>query len=1007
MSEQPYRNSTGGMIDRSRPINFTFNGRRYQGYQGDTLASALLANGVHLVGRSFKYHRPRGIFAAGVEEPNALVQLRSGARTEPNTRATEIELFDGLEANSQNCWPSVKFDFRAATGWFSRLMPAGFYYKTFMWPRSLWMTYERFIRDTVGLGKAPTEADPDRYDKRFAHCDVLVVGGGPAGLAAALTAARKGARVILAELDAEFGGALHTEHARIDSKPALSWVKDTLAELQALPKVTLLPRTTVFGYYDHNLLGMVEHVADHLPQPNANQPRQRLWKVRAQQVVLATGAIERPLVFANNDRPGIMLASAARTYVNRYGVRPGSRAVLFTNNDSAYATALDLQAAGIEVAALIDVRPEAEIAAAPQALQAGIPCHFQSAISATLGTKRVKAIELAHLNSEGTAFVGRPQRISCDLLCVSGGWNPTLHLYSQSRGKPVYDPAIASFVPGESIQSECSVGAARGRFRLVDCLSDGVRAGAEAADAVDCGHGRGLTVVPVSESAEVSTSPKALWRVPLRGPKGKLLGKCFVDLQSDVTTNDIELAAREGYTSVEHVKRYTALGMGTDQGKTSNINGLGILAELRKCDIPSVGTTTFRPFYTAVTLGALAGRESAERFDPVRQSPMHDWHRRAGAVFMPSGLWFRPKYYPRQGETMNDAVQREARAVRDNVGLVDVSTLGKIDVQGKDAAEFLNRVYINEWKTLKVGRARYGVMLREDGIVFDDGTTARLGENHFHLTTTTSNAGRVMDHLEFHQQQVWPELEVYLTSVTDQWAAMALSGPNSREVLARAFSDLDVGNEALPFMGFIEAELDGIQARIFRISFSGERAYEINVPAGYGLQAWEALMAAGKSFDITPYGLEAMEVLRIEKGHLVIGAEIDGRISPIDLGFERMLSQSKEFIGKGALARPAFHESNRQQLVGLLPVDGRTMIPIGAQLVDGPAPHQPGAGQGRVTSTHFSPTLASPIALALLAGGRGRENQELYAVSPLTNEQVRVRVTQPMFHDPKGELLRG
>lgn len=1003
MSQQPYRNATGGLIDRFRPLNFTFNGRSYQGFQGDTLASALLANGVHLVGRSFKYHRPRGIFAAGVEEPNALVQLRTGACSEPNIRATEVELFEGLIAESQNCWPSVEFDVGAMTGEFSRLLPAGFYYKTFMWPRSFWMTYERVIRRAAGLGKPPTEADPDRYDKRSAHCDVLVVGGGPAGLAAALAAGRTGVRVILADNAPDFGGSLLADRAEIDGAPALDWAVNTVTELGNMPEVILLRRSTVFGYYDHNHLGIAERVADHLSQPEEGQPRQRLWKVRAGQVVLATGSFERPLVFGDNDRPGIMLAAAARTYVNQFGVRPGSRAVVFTNNDSAYETALDLADAGVKVAALIDVRQATEGPLADKARQTGIPCHFQSAVVATHGKKRLKSVEFMKLNAAGDGYEGQAERIDCDLLCVSGGWNPVVHLFAQSRGRPVYDQDITSFIPGQSIQAERSAGAARGSFTLADCLAEGMQAGVAAAQATGFGDGSTLKVPGASAETGTVTPLRALWSFPPRSS-----AKRFVDFQNDVTVNDIALAAREGYQSVEHVKRYTTLGMGTDQGKTSNVNGLGILANLLGADIPGTGITTFRPAYTPVTLGAFAGREGGVRFDPIRRSPMHEWHEEAGAVFMPSGLWLRPKCYPRQGETVAQTVIREARAVRDNVGIVDVSTLGKIDVQGPDAAEFLNRVYINEWKTLPVGRARYGVMLREDGIVFDDGTTTRLGEHHFHMTTTTANAGRVMAHLEFHAQMIWPELKVYLASVTDHWAALALSGPNSRKVLEKVFPDIDVGNESLPFMGFKQGRMkDGIPARLFRISFSGELAYEINVPADYGLAAWQAFMEAGKPLDIIPYGLEAMDILRLEKGHLIVGADIDGRTTPEDLGFARMVSTKKDFIGRRLLGRPAFSEPGRLELVGLLPTDGKTPIPAGAQIVADPSAPSPKPSLGRVTSANHSPTLNSSIALALVVGGLSREGEELYAVSPLTDHQARVKVTRPLFVDPKGERLRG
>ncbi|NIR28937.1 MAG: sarcosine oxidase subunit alpha family protein [Gammaproteobacteria bacterium] len=999
MSAQPSRNSEGGCIDRSRPLRFTFNGRSYSGYAGDTLAAALLANGVHLVGRSFKYHRPRGIFTAGVEEPNALVQLRTGWQSEPNTRATQVELFEGLSARSQNCWPSVAWDVGALNGVFSAFLPAGFYYKTFMWPPGAWMHYERFIRKAAGLGRASGAADEDRYDKQHAHCDVLVAGGGPAGLAAALAAGRAGADVFLADEGFAFGGALLGQRAEIGGAPAQDWIASTVAELADLPNVRLLSRATVFGYYDHNLLGIVERVGDHRSSGEAHAPRQRVWRVRARRVVLATGAIERPLVFGNNDRPGIMLASAARTYVNRYAVRPGTRAVVFTNNDTGWDAALDLAAGGVNVAAVVDVRSE-EFRDASKARGQGIETIPGSVVTTARGRGRVRGVEVRRLDETARAVRGRPRHIECDLLCVAGGWNPSVHLHAQSRGRPEWEAQASMFVPGRSVQGERSAGAARGVGSVGACLRDALAAGAAAA--AETGHGNGAAPPP-PETSEPAPGPiRAMWIVP-----GRKRGKRFVDLQNDVTWDDVGSAVREGYRSVEHLKRYTTLGMGTDQGKTSNVNGLAAVATELDTDIPSVGYTTFRPPYTPVTLGALAGRESGTRLDPVRRTSMHAWHEGAGAVFTPSGLWLRPRYYPRSGETLFEASKREAAAVRSRVGMVDVSTLGKIDIQGPDAAEFLNRVYVNGWKSLGVGRARYGIMLREDGVVFDDGTTTRIAPQHYLMTTTTANAARVMAHLEFYLQTQWPELDVHVTSVTDQWAAMALAGPESRAVLAKVGGDRDVSNEALPFMGFREGIVAGAPARVFRISFSGELGYEINVPADYGLAVWEAVMEAGREHGITPYGLEAMDIMRVEKGHLVVGADIDGRVTPYDLGLERMLSTRKDFIGKRSLGRPAYHEPQRERLVGLRSRDGKTLIPPGAQIVADAAGAPPKPSLGRVTSYAWSPALDSPIALALVAGGAERKGETLWAVSPLTAEQAEVTVTSTVFFDPDGERLRG
>jgi len=993
VSGQAFRLPAGGRIERAQPLEFRFDGRAYRGYRGDTLASALLANGVRLVGRSFKYHRPRGVFAAGAEEPNALVELGAGWRREPNTRATQVELFDGLTASSQNRWPSLRYDAGALAGLVAPFLPAGFYYKTFMWPRGAWHFYERYIRRAAGLGRAAEEADLERYDKRYAHCDVLVAGGGPAGITAALAAARAGARVILAEQDFELGGALLGAPARIGDAPALDWVAGAREELAGCERMQVLLRTTVFGHYDHGLLGLVERLADQRPGTAQDVPRQRLWRVRAAQVVIATGAFERPLVFPDNDRPGVMLASAARTYANRYAVRPGSRALVFTNNDSGWEAAADLHAAGVAVAVVADARPGGWGPAAARAQEAGIAAAPGTAVVGTRGGRHLRGVTLGSLEGGG------PRRhVACDLLAVSGGWSPALHLHAHARGRPVWDAHKAAFVPGARAQAERAAGAAAGTWSLSGCLQEGLAAGAAAAAEAGFGDGKAPPAPAVAEDEAAPLRP--LWQVPGAG-------KCFVDLQTDVTVGDVALAAREGYRSVEHVKRYTTLGMGTEQGKTGNVNGLAVLAEVLGAEIPAVGYTTFRPPYTPVTLGALAGRESAARLDPVRRTPMHAWHERHGAVFMPAGLWRRARYYPRGGEGIAAASLREARAVRSGVGMVDVSTLGKIDIQGPDAAEFLNRVYVNGWKSLEVGRARYGIMLREDGIVFDDGTTTRLGEHHYLMTTTTANAGRVMGHLERYLQVHWPELRVQVVSVTDQWAAMALAGPRSRRVLERVVENIDVGNEAFPFMGYREGAVAGVPARVFRISFSGELGYEINVPADYGLAVWEALMVAGEAEGIVAYGVEAMDLLRVEKGHLVVGADIDGRVTPYDLGLERMLSTRKAFIGQALLARPAFHEPARERLVGLRSADGHTPIPAGAQIVADPDAPAPQTSLGRVTSPAWSPELDTSVALALVSGGLTRRGETLYAVAPLEGEQAAVVVTNPVFVDPEGERLRG
>ena len=1000
MTGQRFRNTDGGAIDRSRPMRFTFNGRTYEGFAGDTLASALLANGVHLVGRSFKYHRPRGIVGAGPEESNAMVQLRTGERTEPNIPATQIELFDGLVAKSQNCWPSVYFDINAFNNIASKLIPSAFYYKTFMWPAKMWLTYEHFIRKAAGFGDSPTQPDPDHYEHRFAHCDVLVAGGGPAGLMAALAAGRAGARVVIADERAALGGALLARRDTIDGKPAIDWVAAALAELEAMAEVTVLPRTTVASYYDHNMLVLAERVSDHLPVPPEHLPRHRLWQVRAKQVVLATGAIERPLVFANNDLPGVMLASAARAYTNQYGVRAGSRAVIFTNNDSAYGAAFDLAASGVEVTAIVDARVDVNAALRDSAANAGIECIFNSVVAGVQGKKHVTSTDVMALDESG-APGGSSRNVLCDLVCFSGGWTPSVHLLSQSCGKIKFDDELTAFRPSESVQQERSAGACNGEMTLRACLKEGAAAGTEAVRLAGFDDAKSATAPSASDDTDAI--PRPLWDVP---PPDHIRGKRFVDFQHDVTAADIALAHREGYRSVEHLKRYTTIGMGADQGRTSNVNGLAIMAALRGEDIPAVGTTTFRPPYTPISFGAITGTERGQHFAPIRRTAMYDWHVNAGASFVPAGLWLRAQVYQRPGEGMMDAIWREAKTVRETVGMVDVSPLGKIDIQGRDAGEFLNRLYINGFKKLPVGKVRYGVMLREDGIVYDDGTTTRITENHFMMTTTTAKAGPVMQHLEYHAQVVWPELDVQVISVTEEWAGMALAGPDSRRVLEAICEDIDVSNQACPFMAFREGTIAGAPARLFRISFSGELAYEINVPADYGMDVWERVMEAGARYGIIPYGTEAMSILRMEKGH-VVGGELNGRTTADDLGFGGMLSSKKDYIGRRSLNRPALVDTNRKQLVGLVPVDGTSTIPRGAQIVADPNHALPNPMLGEVTSNCYSPNLGHPIGLGILSNGREREGEVLHAVSPVTNQSVQVRIANPVFFDPEGERLHG
>ncbi len=994
---QPNRLHTGGRIDRNARLNFSFNGRGYEGYRGDTLASALLANDVRLVARSFKYHRPRGIVGSGVEEPNALVQLGSGDRALPNYLATQVELFEGLEAASVNAWPSVDFDLRAVNGLVSRFLPPGFYYKTFMWPKRFWPFYERQLRKAGGFGVAPTGPDPDRYDKMNAHCDVLVVGSGPAGLAAALRAGRTGARVILVDEQREMGGSLLSSGTEIEGSPARAWMETTLAELDELPEVRLLPRSTAFGYYDHNFVTVLERATDHLGPVDSLGPRQRIWRIRAGRVVLATGAIERPLVFPNNDLPGVMLASAVSTYVNRYGVAPGSRAVVFTNNDSAYRTALDLVSADVGVSGIVDLRPDPSPALVAEAAGAGIEVLAGHTVTDVDGGRGVGTV--GAMPHDGATAHGGVRWMECDMLAMSGGWNPAAGLYSQSGGRLRFDDERACFVPDVSAQAERSAGSCNGAFALLDCLAEGWAAGAEAAAAA--GFGNGESTPPPSASDDCGQGDiRAHWIVP--GKKSpRRSSKSFVDFQTDTTAGDIFIAASEGYESIEHVKRYTTLGMGTDQGKTGAVNGVGVLAEALGAPLGEVGTTTFRQPYTPVTYGAIAGRDVGTLFDPMRKTSIHEWHVEAGAEFEDVGQWKRPWYYPSPGESMDDAVNRECVAVRSSVGVLDASTLGKIDIRGPDAARFLDRVYINGWRRLRVGRCRYGFMLGEDGMIMDDGVTARLAEDHYLMHTTSSGAAAVMAWLERWLQTEWPELRVYMTSVTDQWATVSINGPYSRKLLAKICTGIDLSNDAFPFMSVRHGEVAGIPARVFRVSFAGELSFEVNVDANYGRRAWEAVMEAGEEFGITPYGTEAMHVLRAEKGYIIVGQDTDGSNTPDDMGVGGMVSNRKDFLGRRSLTRQDMLREDRKQLVGLL-TEGGDMLPEGGQIVAAPSDTTPVPMLGHVTSSYYSANLGYPIALAVVKGGRARQGETVYV--PLEDgRNLRAKVTGPVFYDRQGE----
>ena len=995
---QSFRLEKSGYINRDKKISFKFNGKKYFGYEGDTLASALLANGVHLVGRSFKYHRPRGFIGSGVEEPNAQVQLYSGAKTDPNAIATTVELVEGLVAKSQNCWPSVSFDFGAINNFLSKFFPAGFYYKTFMWPKNFWYKiYEPIIRKAAGLGVAPLEPDPDRYEHKFEYCDILVAGSGPSGLASALAAAKNGARVILAEDKPRFGGSLLTDEVTIGNKKGKDWADEIISELKTMPNVIVKNRSQVFGYYDHNMLVMFERTKDHIEKPTKFTPRQRLWYIRAKEVIISTGSIERPLVFGNNDRPGIMLASAAKEYIKVYGVIVGKKPIIFTNNDSGYDTAIEFKKNGIDPLVL-DTRLNSESLVVQEAKNLNIDIKFSYGVVNAKGYKKVNGAIIGKLNKEKSGYEIL-ENIACDCICVSGNWTPTVHLTSQSGNKLKFDEKVNAFIPNQPRQNETTIGSANGSFTLKNTLEEGFEKGSNLSKKIT---GKDLkTSTPTSNERGYGKKDK-FWCMPL--PKNKNYKRC-VDFQNDVYVSDIELAVREGFRSIEHVKRYTTLGMATDQGRTSNLNGLQLVSNIEEKIIPEVGHTTFRPPFTPVTIGAIVGREVGKHYRPTRKSPMHEWHKNNNAIFVDAGLWLRPRYYKQDNETLAEAAKREATNVRNNVGICDVTSLGKIDIKGPDSAEFLNRVYTNAWLKLPVGKARYGVMLREDGIVFDDGTTTRISENHYHMTTTTAQAVNVLSHLEYYLQVVWPELNVNVLSTTEQWAGVAVAGPNSRNLLSKLFPDVDVSNENLPFMGFKEADLFGVPTRIFRISFSGELAFELNVESGYGMFMWEKIMELGKEMNIEPYGTEALSTLRIEMGH-VAGSEIDGRVIASDLLLDGMLSKKKDFIGKRSLNREAFLNPEREKIVGVVPSDKKTMIPEGSHLVSNKNADLPNPKLGHISASCWSVEYNNPFSLAILKDGKKKIGEKLYALSPLKNKRIEVEIVSSHYVDPKGERVR-
>ena len=995
---QPFRLNKEGLINRNKKISFTFNGKKLFGYEGDTIASALIANGIHLVGRSFKYHRPRGFFGAGVEEPNAKLQVEFNGHSEPNVNATEMELVEGLSATSQNCWPSVNFDVGAINNFLKMFFPAGFYYKTFMWPKSFWYKiYEPFIRKAAGLGVASIEKDKERYEHKFEYCDLLVTGSGPSGLASAYAAAKNGAKVILAEDKPRFGGTLLTDDVSIDNLSGKDWAEKIITELKSMPNVTVKNRSQVFGYYDHNMLVMFERVSDHLEKKSKFTPRQRLWYIRAKETILSTGSIERPIVFGNNDTPGIFLSAAAKEYMKVYGVLVGKKPLIFTNNDSAYETALEFKKNNVEPI-ILDTREEHSSELIDEAKSKGIDIRFSHGVIVANGYKKVKSAKIGKLNKDKNSFE-KIETVDCDCICVSGFWTPSVHLASQSGNKLKYEEKIDAFIPDKKKQHETSVGAANGSFTLEESLKHGFENGSNLSAKIT--ETKTEISIPNVNEKKYGAHDK-FWCMPL--PKNEN-PKRFVDFQNDVSVSDIEIALREGYRSIEHVKRYTTLGMATDQGRTSNLNGLQLVSNIENKIVPEVGHTTFRPPFTPITIGTIVGREVGMEYMPTRKTPMHEWHEKNNAVFVDAGAWKRPRYYKQGSETLFEASKREAKNVRENVGICDVTTLGKIDIKGPDAAEFLNRVYTNAWMKLPVGKARYGLMLREDGIVMDDGTTTRISENHYHMTTTTAQAANVLSHLEYYLQIVWPELNVNVVSTTEQWAGAAIAGPKSRDMLSKLYPDLDVSNDALPFMGYKEAEFFGVPSRIFRISFSGELAYEINVKSDHGMFMWEKMMEVGKDFGNQPYGTEALSTLRIEMGH-VAGPELDGRTIPSDVSLNGLVSKKKDFIGKNSLGREAFNVESRQKIVGLIPIDRKSSIPEGSHIVQDQNAKLPNPKLGHVSSSCWSVENNNPFSLAIMKDGKNMIGKKFFAVSPLKNKSIEVEVISSHYVDPEGKRVR-
>ena len=994
------RINSSNFIDETTRVSFKFDGKTYYGFKGDTLASALIANGIHLVARSFKYHRPRGIMTAGSEEPNAIVQINGNtAYTEPNVRATEIEIYDGLEASSQNCWPNVNFDIGGINNILSPLLPAGFYYKTFMWPASFWEKYEYFIRKSAGLGKSPTKPDPDLYEHKYIHCDVLVIGGGISGIMAAKTAAENNYKTLLLDEKPHLGGTTiyqSSEFNKINNQYSSKWLENEISKLKNIKNLEIKTRTSVAAYHGYNFLLARENLTDHLPlSKKKDKIRQRLLKIRAKKVIAATGSIERPLIFNNNDRPGIILSSAIKKYSDYYGVVCGKENILFTNNDSAYETAISLFNKGIKINAIIDIREKVNSEITNHAEKIGIKIYNSYTIVDTSGYRRIKEVSIMKLSKDGQSVTGSKIKIKCNCLGISGGWTPAVHLFTQSGGKLKFDNEDNVFIPSKYPSDQISIGSCNGEFDLNTIIKN-----------FNQNIKNFLGIDKTSfEDLKINSTKEILKRNIWLLPSDKAIGKCkpFVDFQNDATAKDIKLALREGFRSIEHVKRYTTTGMGTDQGKLGNMHALGIISDTSGVKMSDLGTTTFRPPYTPLTFGTIVGRNVGEFFDIFRKTPMHDWHVDNNAEFENVGQWKRAWYYPKKGESMFDAVQRESKAARDGAGILDASTLGKIDIQGSDASEFLNRVYTNAWSKLAIGKCRYGLMLNEDGMVYDDGVTTRLDENHYIMTTTTGGAATVLGKLEDYLQTEWPELDVYLTSVTDHFATISVCGPNSKKIVKKVIPDLDLSDEEFPHMSFKNAKIGNIKCRVMRISFTGEQSYEINIQANFGKSVWEKCMEAGKEFNITPYGTETMHLLRAEKGFIIVGQDTDATLTPIDLQMDWIVSKKKyDFIGKRSLYRSDTIREDRKQLVGIVTEDPREVLEEGAQIV-ADVSKKPVEMLGHITSSYFSPNLNKSIALGVVKGGKNMLGKKLFI--PMKNKIISVQVADPVFLDKENKRL--